>query len=126
MGYPNYGGRGISVCVEWESFECFYADMGPRPSPRHSIDRVDNDGPYAPWNCRWARRDVQQRNKRNNLQLTYRGLIRPLIEWASEFGMGRATLARRLRGGWSVEDALTTPARPYAHRQIESPHEPNV
>lgn len=64
-GYANYGGRGITMCAEWmDSFEVFLRDMGSKPSPSHSIDRIDNDGPYAPWNCRWATSAQQHSNKR--------------------------------------------------------------
>lgn len=81
--YPEYGGRGIVICDRWlSSFNAFVEDMGPRPSPRHSIDRIDNDGPYSPENCRWATPKDQARNRRDNRLLTKDGVTRTVIEWA--------------------------------------------
>jgi hypothetical protein len=109
--YSNYGGRGIKVCERWcASFENFLADMGVRPSMRHSVDRVDNDGNYESGNCRWATTLQQARHKRNNTVITFRGRAQCMSAWAQEVGLKTCTLWRRLvKYGWSVEKALTTP-----------------
>jgi hypothetical protein len=104
-----YGGRGVRVCDRWRSsFDTFLSDMGPRPSPAHQIDRVENDGHYEPSNCRWTDRRTQCRNRRSNRLIEYDGQVRTLTEWAEVTGIGRGTIESRIdRNGWSVERALT-------------------
>ena len=113
--YHNYGDRGITVCERWESFENFLEDMGERPSSKHSIDRIDNDGPYSPENCRWATRNEQNRNKRTNRLLTHGGKTLCLAAWAEELSINYMTLLGRLKFGWSVEQAITTPVQVQNH-----------
>lgn len=109
-GYSNYGGRGISVCDRWKtSFENFYADMGPRPSNVHSIDRRDNNGNYEPDNCHWATKDEQVNNKRTNYIVYYKDKRYTVSQLAKEFGIAYETLRGRLHAGWSVERAVETP-----------------
>jgi hypothetical protein len=103
----RYGGRGIAVCGRWlHSFENFLADMGPRPSPAHSIDRIENAGDYEPGNCRWATSTEQARNTRRNRQLTYKGRTMCLAGWAVEAGLRVGTLRWRLEHDWPIERAL--------------------
>lgn len=107
-GYPNYGGRGIKVCERWlNSFENFYADMGDKPSPQHSLDRIDVNGNYEPSNCRWATQKEQANNKRNNVFLTLGNKTLTIAQWSRELEMHQATLEWRLRKGWPVTKALT-------------------
>lgn len=108
-GYEDYGGRGISVCAEWEhSFEAFYQDMGPRPSPGHSLDRYpDVNGNYEPNNVRWASASDQARNKRTTVFATIGDDTRPLIEWCEIRGLKYSAVQDRMHKlGWSVEEAL--------------------
>lgn len=110
--YAGYGGRGIRVCDRWrESFTAFYADMGPRPSPLHSIDRIDNDGPYSPENCRWATKTMQVHNSSKIRHITAYGQTLPLVEWSRRTGLNARTISARIRSGWSAERAVTTPTQ---------------
>ena len=109
--FPYYGGRGIAVCERWQGpdgFTNFFADMGPCPSGL-TLDRIDNDGPYSPENCRWATATEQQNNKRSNRRVTFKGETHTVAEWAKKLDMKSGTLSCRLRVGWSVEEALSTP-----------------
>ena len=112
--FKDYGGRGITVCERWNDFANFMADMGPRPSEKHSLDRIDNDQGYSPENCRWATASQQHRNTRANRTLTYAGVTKPLCEWAEERGIATTTLAHRLRTGWSAEAVLFRPVGRWA------------
>lgn len=108
--YSRYGGRGIKVCDRWlESFENFYADMGPRPSPKHTIDRKDNEGDYEPGNCKWETWDVQYRNRRQTVWYEFNGERLCQKDLCSKYNLDEATFAARLRRGWSLEKAVTTP-----------------
>lgn len=115
--FHDYGGRGITVCERWRSFENFYADMGPRPTAQHSIDRIDVNGNYDPSNCRWATKLVQANNARSNIPLTHDGRTMNLTEWARELGIKKITLYDRIHKlGWSIERALATPTRKMTYR----------
>lgn len=108
--YHRYGGRGIAVCDRWKnSFENFLADMGPRPSPKHSLDRIDNDLGYEPKNCRWATPSEQARNKATTRRLTVNGITKTIVEWAEIKGIKPKTLKARIGHGWDAEVALNTP-----------------
>jgi hypothetical protein len=119
--YPRYGGRGITICPEWGNFARFYADMGPRPSSEYSIGRIDNDGPYAPWNCQWETRLEQAGNKSNNTRITHDGQTKTLAEWSRATGIHGSLIIWRLRHGWSAERALTQKIRPITQRSRTPP-----
>lgn len=112
QSYPNYGGRGIAICEAWHIFDTFLADMGLRPTPAHTIERKDNDGPYAKDNCLWATRQVQNSNTRRNHRISYNGENRTLSEWSRLYGLKAHTVLARLTRGWSVEQTLATPPTP--------------
>jgi hypothetical protein len=109
--FSNYGGRGITVCERWRnSFEDFLADMGPRPTVKHSIERQKNDVGYEPGNCTWATRREQNRNTRQNVMLTINGRTQCRSAWAEETGVPANAIRDRMEKlGWDVERAVFTP-----------------
>jgi hypothetical protein len=115
--FSYYGARGITVCERWQnSFEAFLADMGPKPSTGHSLDRIDVNGHYEPANCRWATRSEQNSNTRQNTFITFRGECRTQQEWSTITGIPRGTIHYRLKAGWPTEMALATPVGPTSKR----------
>jgi hypothetical protein len=106
--YHNYGGRGIVVCERWRLFAAFFADIGDRPGPHYSLDRINNDGNYEPGNVRWATRREQANNTRRVLLITFKNETHTIADWARRLGFSYPTLRKRLRN-WSLEDALTAP-----------------
>lgn len=134
--FHRYGGRGIKVCDRWlgeDGFENFLTDMGTKPGPEYSIDRIDNDGPYSPENCRWATPKEQTDNRsatsttstprarRSNglAVLTIDGVSLTPAEWARRSGVSPKTLYRRLYRGWPLAEAATTPPLPIGRPGVE-------
>lgn len=109
--YADYGGRGIRVCDRWKSVDCFREDMGDPPFRGAQIDRIDNNGDYAPANCRWVTPRENANNKRNNRLITINGVTKTLPQWARDFGLSDKTVRSRLSMGWSEERAIKTPLR---------------
>jgi len=109
--YKNYGGRGVMICDRWKDFQNFLADMGPKPTPRHTIERIDTNGHYEPGNCRWATNGEQQRNRRDTVFVDYRNGKRKLVELCEELGLKREVVYGRIKMGWTVYDALHIPVR---------------
>lgn len=114
--YSEWGGRGITVCERWASFDNFLADMGEVPSPQHTLDRLDPDGNYEPDNCRWATRSEQQRNRRDSRKLTFKERTQSIYDWAEETGLPAYVIRNRTKAGWPVEAILTTPLKSESSR----------
>jgi hypothetical protein len=108
--YDRYGGRGITVCKRWLSFDAFLSDMGMRPKGT-TLDRINNDGNYEPSNCRWATPSSQQRNKRNARTVMYEGRKQTIYELAKLSGLTPKLIGDRLYAGWDIERILSTERR---------------
>jgi hypothetical protein len=105
--FKDYGGRGIKVCERWlESYENFLADMGRRPTSKHSIERRKNDENYSPDNCYWATSHEQRRNRRTTVLVEINGRTQCVTDWMKELNVSKSTYCWRKRKGWSNEEAL--------------------
>lgn len=111
VSYMNYGGRGITLSPVFDNYEEFLRCVGRRPSPSHSIERIDNDKGYEPGNVCWTTVKEQCRNTRDNRYLTYRGETKSMVEWCEELTLPYSTIRYRTKAGWSVEDAFNKPIR---------------
>lgn len=109
----RYSRKGIRVCEEWaHSFEAFLNDMGRKPSPRHSLDRIDGCGNYEPSNCRWATRLQQSRNTSRNVRFEFHGLNLTAGEIGERVGLSGTLIRNRLNAGWSMSEATSTKPTP--------------
>lgn len=114
--FHNYGARGVRVAKAWrgpKGFAAFLAHVGPRPSPKHSLDRWPNNaGNYKPGNVRWATRVEQNQNTSKNVTVTFNGETHCISEWARRTGINKETIRNRINQGWSARDTLTvTPSK---------------
>lgn len=109
--YRHYGGRGITVCQTWlDSYEQFYADVGPKPGRGYDLDRIDTDQGYFKENCRWVLHKANTWNQRNNVRVTYQGREMILAEALQISGMHVQTFYYRVRHrGMSYNEALVAP-----------------
>lgn len=105
--YHHYGGRGITISKEWRhDFKLFLNDMGNRPTPKHSIDRIDVNGNYEKSNCKWATQSEQRNNTRSSIFIEFNGIKKTAYYWSLETGLKATTISERYRKGWPVEKVL--------------------
>lgn len=114
--FQYYGGRGITVCDKWRnSFQAFLDDVGFRPDPHFTLDRINNQGNYEPGNVRWTDKKTQGRNRRTNRHLVYRGETKTVAEWIEHLSLDEELVRSRLKYGWSVDRIFSLPAKPGIH-----------
>lgn len=109
ISFPRYGAVGKVVCERWHEFLNFYADMGPCPSPKHTLERINNDLGYSPENCKWATREEQMRNTPRTMSITFNGETHCAKDWSLLKGWPHYTVTQRICNGWTEEEALTVP-----------------
>ena len=118
--YETYGARGISVCQRYrgaDGVKNLIQDIGTKPGPEFSIDRIDNDGNYCPGNLQWSTQKQQNNNRTSNRMITYKNESLNLTQWAEKLGINYQALCKRLDAGWSVKKAFTTPVKKHSRRK---------
>ena len=128
ISFPNYGGRGISICDEWRNDFMFFYDwaMANGYKENLSIDRIDFNGNYEPSNCRWATKNEQAQNKRNNIVLELNGERHTISEWSRITGIKSGALQGRKYAGWSDEKTLTTPVKNFDFHKMSNGKSPVI
>lgn len=111
-GWQDYGGRGISVCERWMSFQNFFEDMGLKPSPNHTVDRRNNDLGYFPGNCKWATKTEQANNRRNSRFVWFNGKQITIAQVCKLTGVNHQTLRKRLNKGQDMATAMRPAGQP--------------
>jgi hypothetical protein len=117
--YKYYGGRGITVCVEWADFKTFYADMRDSYKPGLTLDRNDNSGDYNPHNCQWIPQKEQTRNRRSNRLVTIGTSKHCLSKWCDDSSVPYKIVKDRVYAGWDIEAAINTPKKRFGKRVFE-------
>lgn len=118
--FKDYGARGIGLHPPWFDFSVFVAEIPLCPDPALTLDRIDNNKGYVPGNIKWSDRQEQANNKRNNKMIHYRGETKSLAQWCRELDVNYMTVKTRLRNGWTVSKALTTPTGALAIRRAHA------
>ena len=127
--YAYYGGRGVKVHPQWrESFGNFYEDMGARPGPNYSIDRIDVNGDYTPTNCRWATAKQQANNRRTNVRYTAHGRTATIAQWADYLGVGVGTIRKRISAGVHIDKVFSRQNARYGStlKAVKAPRLPDA
>ena len=106
--YGSYGAIGIGIYERWAtSFEAFFADLGERPSKKHSLDRINNNLGYQPGNCKWSTKREQSNNRKNSVYIEFSGVRKPISEWARDLGVPHHRIHNRIKYGWPLEVVLS-------------------
>lgn len=114
--YKDYGGRGITICEEWDNYEAFHNWAIANGYKRGlTIERINNNDSYSPSNCKWVPQSMQLKNIRNNRYITFNGITKTLADWGRITGINPRTISSRIDNGWPIEKALTEPVRREKH-----------